>query len=75
MDLQSTIGPEKAHLKPDLGAFIHHDLESSHTFNEFICCLHLPSFMSQAAIVCKISIVFNFSHVKAYVSKIDLAIT
>ena len=36
--------------------------------------LHLPIFRSQAAIVFKKSIVFTFSHVKTYVSKIDLAV-
>ena len=36
--------------------------------------LHLPLFRSQAAIVFKKSIIFTFSHVKAYVSKIDLAV-
>ena len=35
--------------------------------------LHLANFKSQAAMVSKISIVFAFSHVKAYASKIDLA--
>ena len=39
-----------------------------------ISCLHLAIFRSQAATVSKISIVFAFSHVKAYVSKIDLAV-
>ena len=36
--------------------------------------LHLSFFRSHAAIVFKKSIVFTFSHVKAYVSKIDLAV-
>ena len=36
--------------------------------------LHVATFKSQAAIVSKISIVFAFPHVKAYVSKIDLAV-
>ena len=36
--------------------------------------LHLPLFKHQAATVFKKSIVFTFSHVKAYVSKIDLAV-
>ena len=36
-----------------------------------ITCM-LPLFRSQAAIVFKISIFFTFSHVKAYVFKIDL---
>ena len=39
-----------------------------------IGCLHLATFRSQTATVSKISIVFAFSHVKAYVSKIDLAV-
>ena len=40
-----------------------------------ISCLHLATFRSQAATVSKISIVFAFSHVKAYVSKTDLIST
>ena len=44
------------------------------TFIYSISCLHLTLFRSQAAIVLKKSIVFTFSHVKAYVSKIDLAV-
>ena len=35
---------------------------------------HLSLLSSQAAIVFKKSIVFTFFHVKAYVSKIDLAL-
>ena len=55
---QRTIGPENAHLKPDLGVLSQHemtlsDLEYSHTFIDFITCLHLQSFRSQAAIVSK----------------------
>ena len=42
--------------------------------NESISCLHLATFMYRAAIVYKMSIAFAFSHVKAYVSKIYLAI-
>ena len=41
---------------------------------DFICCLHLATLMSQAEIVSKISIVFAFSHVIAYISKKDLAV-
>ena len=44
------------------------------TFMDSIGCLHLAIFKSQAAIVYNISIVFAFSHVNAYLSKIDLAI-
>ena len=44
-----------------------------HNFIYSTSCLHLPLFRSQTAIVFKKSIVFTFSHVKAYVSKIDLA--
>ena len=40
-----------------------------------ISSLHLPLFRSQAATVFKKSIVFTFSHVKAYVSKIDLGLS
>ena len=36
--------------------------------------LYLTLFRSQAAIAFKISIIFTFSHVKAYVSKIDLVV-
>ena len=55
---QRTIGPENAHLKPDLGVLIKSslhdlDLEYSHTFIDLISCLHLQSFRSQAAIVSK----------------------
>ena len=54
---QRTIGPENAHLKLDPGVHVlsHHeiDLEYSHTFIEFISCLHLQSFRSHAAIVSK----------------------
>ena len=54
---QRTIGPENAHLKPDPGVLSHHEmtltLNTQHTFIEFISCLHLQSFRSQAAIVSK----------------------
>ena len=48
-------------------------LNLSHTF---IGCLPRPTsaFRSRAAIVSKISIVFIFPRVKAYVSKTDLAV-
>ena len=39
-----------------------------------ISCLHLATLKSQAEIVSKIPIVFAFSHVIAYLSKIDLAV-
>ena len=50
------------------------DLNKLHAFIESISCLHLATFKSQAAIVSKNSIILAFSHVKAYVSKIDLAV-
>ena len=50
------------------------DLNLLHTFIDSISSLHLPLFRSRAAIVFKKSIVFTFSHVKAYVSKIGLAV-
>ena len=63
-DNQRTIGPENAHLKPDLGAFSHHEMTltlNTHTpLFTSLSCLHLPSFRSQAAIVFKKSIVFTF---------------
>ena len=48
---QRTIGPENAHLKPDLGVLSHNEMTL--TFIDFISCLHLQSFWSQAAIVSK----------------------
>ena len=51
---QRTIGPENAHLKPDLGVLSHYEMTltlNTHTFIDFISCLHLPSFRSQAAII------------------------
>ena len=39
-----------------------------------INCLLLPTFRSQAAIVSKISIVFTFSQVQAYVDKTGLIV-
>ena len=50
------------------------DLNKLHTFIYSISSLHLAVFMSQAAMVFKKSIVFTFSHVNTYVSKIGLAI-
>ena len=50
------------------------DLNQSHSFIYFISYLHLPLFRSQAAIIFKKSIVFTFSHVKASISKNDLAV-
>ena len=53
---QRTIGPENAHLKPDLGVLSHNEMTltlNTHTFIDFISCLHLQSFRSQAAIVSK----------------------
>ena len=41
---QRTIGPENAHLKPDLGVLSHH--ETTLTFIYFISCLHLQRFRS-----------------------------
>ena len=40
---QRTIVPENAHIRPDLGAFSHHEMTltlSTHTFIEFISCLY-----------------------------------
>ena len=48
---QRTIGPENAHLKPDLGVSSHNEMTL--TFIDFISCLHLQSFWSQAATVSK----------------------
>ena len=39
-------------------------LRYSHTFINSISCLHLPTFMSQAAIVSEESTVFTFSYTK-----------
>ena len=54
---QRTIGPENAHLKPDLGVLSHHEMTltlNTHTpFIDFTSCLQLQSFRSQAAIVSK----------------------
>ena len=65
-------------LEAHLGSFSHHemtsDLEYSHTLIEFISGLQLPSFRSQAEIVSKNPLFSLFCHVKAYVSKIDLAV-
>ena len=60
--LKSVYGRQTGQGQDDL------DLNKSHTF-------HLPLFRSQAATVSKISIIFTFSHVSAYISKIDLAVT
>ena len=47
----------------------------NYTFtNDSISCLHLATFKYHAAIAAKISIVYAFSHVTAYVSKIDLVV-
>ena len=50
------------------------DLQYSHTFINFICCLHLPTFRSQAAIVSEKSTVFTSIHRNAKVTKFDLAV-
>ena len=76
---QRTNGPVNAHLIswPSKAQNIHVqnleniwkrndlDLKYSHTFIISICCLHLPTFRSQAAIVSEKSTVFTFSHRKA----------
>ena len=60
----------------DLGSRSINDLglNKLHTFIGSISCLHLATFKCQAETVSKISIVFAFPHVKAYVSKIELTI-
>ena len=45
---QRTIGPENAHLKPDLGAFIHHEMTL--TLNT-----HTPLLTSYIVCICKVS--------------------
>ena len=50
------------------------DLNKLHSINDSISCLYLGTFNSKAAIVSKLSIVFLFFHVKAYVAKIDIAV-
>ena len=45
---QRTIGPENAHLKPDLGAFSHHEMTL--TLNT-----HTPLLTSQVVCICKVS--------------------
>ena len=60
---QRTIGPENAHLKPDLGVLSHHEMTltlNTHTpllTSQVVC---ICSFRSQAAIVSKPSDNFNF---------------
>ena len=60
----------------DLGSRSINDLglNKLHTFIGSISCLHLATFKCQAETVSKISIVFAFPHVKAFVSKIELTI-
>ena len=41
------------------------DLQYSHSYMKSISCLYLPTFMSQASIVCEKATVFTFSHTKA----------
>ena len=50
------------------------DLQYSLTFIESFRCLLLPTFRSLAAMVSERSNVFTFSHIKAYVTKFDLAV-
>ena len=45
---QRTIGPENAHLKPDLGALSHHEMTL--TLNT-----HTPLLTSQVVCICKVS--------------------
>ena len=45
---QRTIGPENAHLKPDLGVLSHHEMTL--TLNT-----HTPSLTSQGVCICKVS--------------------
>ena len=45
---QRTIGPENAHLKPDLGVFSHHEMTL--TLNT-----HTPLLTSQVVCICKVS--------------------
>ena len=47
---------------------------NTHTFIYPLSCLHLPTFMSQAATVYEKSNAFTFSDRKAYVAKFDLAL-
>ena len=50
------------------------DLQYSHSFMKSISSLYLPTFRSQASIVCIKSTVFTFSYTKAKVSKFNLAV-
>ena len=50
------------------------DLQYSHTFINLISCLHLPTFMSQAAKVSEKFTVFTFSLRKVKDTKFDLAV-
>ena len=45
---QRTIGPENAHLKPDLGVLSHHEITL--TLNT-----HIPLLTSQVVCICKVS--------------------
>ena len=45
---QRTIGPENAHLKPDLGVLSHHEMTL--TLN-----IHTPVLTSQGVCICKVS--------------------
>ena len=59
------IGPVNAYLRPSCHFFL---------CKSYVSKIDLDLNLSQAAIVFKKSIVFTFSHVKAFVSKIDLTI-
>ena len=64
-----TIGPENAHLRPDLGAFSQNEITlnlNTHKplLTSLVVCTDPPSFRSQAAVVSKIHC-FHFFYVKA----------
>ena len=69
---QNVVPPKQG----DLGSRSINDLglNKLHTFIGSISCLHLATFKCQAETVSKISIVYAFPHVKAFVSKIELTI-
>ena len=76
---QRTIGLENSQLKPDLGAFSHHEMTLTlNTQTPLLTCSKLSASAKFQVSSCNSfqkSIVFTFFlHVKAYVSKIDLAV-
>ena len=71
---QRTIGPENAHVKPDLGALSHHEITLTLNTHTPLLLSASAKFQVSSSIVSKCPLFSLFLCKKKTVSKIDIAV-